>query len=213
MTLESAPIEERVLSLPIAIANPNDGLELIRVWRSPTDHYVSLFIGDKWRLKHCVPLVIDSALALSAHVTHGNGVHYKNFLNELFKQCFSKFDELSEYHQGGGTSMEGGFGITDKPGFQQEVSRQMLPIPVADPIYDDAFELYRGWADGERLQASVRRAQIKDINDSALAMAHVILHIGRAFTDRCDEDWQVNAAEFVRLLKLELKTRTRESLN
>ena len=88
----------------------------------------------------------------------------------------------------------------------------MLPVPVSDPISDDAFELYRGWADGEQLQVSVRRSQIVNIDDAALIIAHVVLHLGRAFTDRCDLEWWVNSEEFVQLLKPALEKRVRESL-
>lgn len=188
---DSVPAEERILPLPDAISGPDAGLELVRVWRSESDHYVSLFIGDDWSLERYVPFVLDNANLILAATGTGT-------LKDVMSQAFDYYESLAN---------NGGAGQTREknPAYHGDVAPTVMLIPCADPDAEDAYEILRGWADGERLQVSVRHAMLATPEEVASLLAHMILHIGQAISKVYNVDASQNSARLVGLLKRQLE--------
>jgi len=192
----SAPVEERILPLPEAIPAPDAGLELVRVWRSESNHYVSLFIGDDWTLEKYAPFVIDNA-KLILEATGGGA------LKDVMAQAFDHYESLA--NNDGSADRGMGQAREKNPAYHGDVPPQVMLIPCADPDADNAYEILRGWADGERLQVSVRHDMLETPEEVAALLAHMILHIGRAIGKTYNVDASQNSARLVDLLKRQLE--------
>ncbi|NHK28555.1 DUF5076 domain-containing protein [Parvularcula flava] len=192
----SKSVEKRILPLPDAIPSPDAGLELVRIWRSETDHYVSLFIGDDWTLERYAPFVIDNVRLILAATGAGT---LKDVMTQALEHCESLANNDGPADRGRGQARD------KNPDYHGDVPPQVMLIPCADPAADDAYEILRGWADGERLQVSVRHDMLQKPEEIAALLAHMILHIGRGVSKVYHVDASQNSARLIDLIKRHLE--------
>ena len=172
-----AGIEQRVLALPGAIAEPSAGKELFRVWRGPSEHFVSLFVGDRWRIENIGRLLVDCATALSVQIVESAGQADTAIRDSILNEALHTYRDLFE-------ASSGDSGPTENPGYQEEVHSRMARVPVANPEAEDAYEIYRGWADGKTLRSSIRAQSLDTVDRASMLVAHLMTHYCRAFAAR-----------------------------
>ncbi|MCQ8184803.1 DUF5076 domain-containing protein [Parvularcula maris] len=166
-----------VLPIPEAIAHPADGLELFRVWRSTEATYVGWFVGDEWTSTNFAQITADFARELMNLQSRDDAVQNSDIVALALGDVHEPQADFSGRY--GGTA-------STRP---NDVAEHMLPIPVPADEIEDVYEVARGWADGKRLQVSLREDILMDHNRAAWIILQLIQHAANALQQRDGRDF------------------------